>query len=264
MLWIYLSPHFDDVALSCGGMVWEQVQQGDAVAVWTICGGSPAPGQPYSAFAQHLHARWETGLEAVPVRQAEDIASCQVMGASWRHFPLADCIYRTSQDGQPLYPSEESLWGEISPEELPLIQSLAQTFRQDIPAQAQIVCPLSLGDHVDHKLVRAAAEQTAHQLFYYADYPYAIKPETQPRLAALLASSWERLPFTVSCTGLSAWQDAVAAHRSQISSFWSRLEEMRQALESYWQAQGEAVVLLSPPLNVPRDLKRRAGNAPPG
>lgn len=242
---VYLSPHFDDVALSCGGLVWEQVQRGDAVTVWTICGGNPAPDQPYSAFAQLLHERWNSGPEAVTVRRAEDIASCQTMGASWRHFPLTDCIYRTGLAGQHLYPSEESLWGALHEEDLPLIQALAQTMRQEIPADAQIVSPLTLGDHVDHKLVRAAAEQTGRHLVYYADYPYATKPESQVRLAALYAAGWEALPGAVSRAGLVAWQAAVAAHRSQISTFWKDLAEMAGAMEAYWQAQGEAVTLLA-------------------
>lgn len=248
MIWIYLSPHFDDIALSCGGLVWEQAQQGDAVAVWTICGGSPTPGVPYSAFVELLHARWNSGPEAVLVRQAEDIASCQAMGASWRHFPLADCIYRTGSARQPLYASEESLWGEISVEELPLIQALAQTFRQEIPAEVQVVCPLSLGDHVDHKLVRAAAEQTGQQLIYYADYPYIRKPEARQRLAELLSAGWQALPFAVSRAGLSAWHASVAAHRSQVRTFWPTREEMEQALESYWQAQQQGVALYTPPV----------------
>lgn len=246
MIWIYLSPHFDDIALSCGGLVWEQAQQGDAVAVWTICGGSPLPGQPFSPFAQLLHDRWNKGPEAVRVRQAEDIASCQAMGASWRHFPLADCIYRTGRAGQALYPSEESLWGAISVEELPLIQVLAEDLRQEIPAGAQVVCPLSLGDHVDHKLVRAAAEQSGRPLVYYADYPYVSKPEVQQCLAALYADGWQALHFNVSRGGLSAWQASVAAHHSQVSSFWSTSEEMKQAMESYWQAQQQGVDFLSP------------------
>ncbi len=243
-MWLYLSPHFDDIALSCGGLAWMQAQGGEQVAVWTICGGEPDPSQPYSAFAQLLHARWKSGPEAVKVRQAEDIASCQAMGASWRHFPLPDCIYRTGRGGQHLYPSEELLWGPLSEEEGPLVRSLAQVLREEVPSRAQVVCPLTLGDHVDHKLVRAAAEQSGRKPWYYADYPYAGKPEGQQRLAALLEAGWEALPFAVSRGGLAAWQAAVSAHRSQISTFWPTLEEMAHSMELYWHEQGDGVILL--------------------
>ena len=59
MEWIYFSPHLDDVALSCGGLAWEQSQSGSPVQVWTICAGDP-PARPLSAFAEELHERWET------------------------------------------------------------------------------------------------------------------------------------------------------------------------------------------------------------
>ena len=77
MHWIYLSPHFDDIALSCGGLVWHQVQAGDVVEIWTVCAAAPDPSQPFSPFAQSLHARWGTGPASVAARRAEDIASCQ-------------------------------------------------------------------------------------------------------------------------------------------------------------------------------------------
>jgi len=69
MNWIYLSPHLDDVALSVGGLLWEQSQAGEQVAVWTICAGDPPPGD-FAAFAQTLHARWGIGIEAAAARRA--------------------------------------------------------------------------------------------------------------------------------------------------------------------------------------------------
>ncbi len=39
--WIFLSPHLDDVALSCGGLVLDLAQQGFVVDNWTLMGGYP-------------------------------------------------------------------------------------------------------------------------------------------------------------------------------------------------------------------------------
>jgi len=41
MHWIYLSPHLDDAVLSCGGIIWQQVQSGHQVEIWTICAADP-------------------------------------------------------------------------------------------------------------------------------------------------------------------------------------------------------------------------------
>src|SRR5512147_1498099 len=108
MEWIYLSPHFDDVALSCGALVWEQATAGHTVNIWTVCAGDQPPG-PLSPFAKKLHQRWETGGDAVYLRRREDIQSCAQMGAAYRHFSIPDCIYRGSSE--PFYNSEEALFG---------------------------------------------------------------------------------------------------------------------------------------------------------
>ena len=72
MEWIYLSPHFDDIAYSCGGLVWEQVNSGQMVSIWTICAAYPPPG-PLSSFASILHERWGTGREAITRLSAKRI-----------------------------------------------------------------------------------------------------------------------------------------------------------------------------------------------
>lgn len=239
--WIYLSPHFDDIALSCGGLVWEQSRTDAQVEVWSICACAPPPGQPYSPFAESLHARWASGPAPVSVRQAEDIASCQAMGAQWQHFPLADCIYRTNRAGQHLYASEDALFGSLHPDEEELCSWLAEAFRRALPSQAQVVCPLTLGHHVDHQLVRRAAEQLSVPLLYYADYPYALQePQT---LAALRQSGWQARHFPVGQPGLTAWQAAVAAHATQISTFWPSQQAMQAAITAYWQAENCGVHL---------------------
>ena len=80
MTWIYLSPHLDDAAFSCGGLIWEQVKAGETVEVWTICAGEPPEGE-LPPFARSLHDRWGTGGQTVARRRAEDQAACEVLGA---------------------------------------------------------------------------------------------------------------------------------------------------------------------------------------
>ena len=232
MEWIYLSPHFDDIALSCGGLVWEQVKSGDQVSIWTICAGTPPPG-PFSSFAQSIHKRWETNQEPVSVRRAEDMLSSQQMGASPRYFSIPDAIYRRSPlDDSPLYTSEPELFGDLRLEENELVDTLAGELQKALPPDSELVCPLALGGHVDHRLVRRAARKLDLRMWYYADYPYigridesklSINPEMHQKV------------FPVSEAGLNVWVEAVAAHASQISTFWSDLDQVRDAIRSYWE-----------------------------
>jgi LmbE family N-acetylglucosaminyl deacetylase len=236
MSWLYLSPHLDDAALSCGGLIWDQAHSGDKVSLWTICAGDPPPG-PLSPFAKSVHARWETGREASAARRAEDIRSCAVLGAAFHHSSIPDCIYRRSQKtGEALYGSEEALFSPIDPQETPLIGKLARQISRVFKKGAEVVCPLALGGHIDHRLVRAAAEMAGCGLWYYLDYPYVLKEEIPSSL--LQTPGCEERLFPVSKEGLSAWAASVAEYASQISTFWPDLAAMRAAIEKYCLEQG--------------------------
>jgi LmbE family N-acetylglucosaminyl deacetylase len=86
--WIYLSPHFDDCAFSCGGLIWEQSSGGDNVQVWTICAGD-VPAGALSQYAEEHHQRWQTGREAVELRKMEDM---QAFGAVGNGIGLSQTI----------------------------------------------------------------------------------------------------------------------------------------------------------------------------
>jgi LmbE family N-acetylglucosaminyl deacetylase len=236
MDWIFLSPHFDDAALSCGGLIWSLGQQGSRVEVWTICAGD-MPSGPYSAFAEELHARWKTGAEAVALRRQEDRESCRRMGAALLWLDLPDCIYRTGPNGEYLYASREAIFGALHPLETRLVQDVAAQLALTLPPGVNVVAPLTLGNHVDHQLTRRAAGLAGlGSLYYYADYPYVAQDD--PDIAARLPQGAQAQHFELSEAALEAWAGAVAAHASQISSFWKDGAEMTAALQAYYARQG--------------------------
>jgi LmbE family N-acetylglucosaminyl deacetylase len=236
MRWVYLSPHFDDVVLSCGGLVWEQVQAGVPVEIWTICAGIPDPDVPLSPFALKLHDRWKTEQEAVFIRQQEDLAAGHRLGAVLRNWSLPDCIYRRLPDQSWLVNGEEDLWKPVHPQEMPIVEQLVEWMKNNLQPDDAVVSPLTLGNHVDHFLVRAAAERAGTSLWYYADYPYAVGSRAD--IAAKTGEGWTRVCQQVSRDALKAWQEAVACYVSQISTFWGGFEEMQAALETYWRSGG--------------------------
>jgi len=229
--WIYLSPHFDDVALSCGGLLWEQTQIAEMVSVWTVCAGEP-PLEDLSPFAKELHARWEVGQNAPAQRRNEDNRSCHRLGASIRYFSIPDCIYRRHPiTNEIMYPSEASLNGPLQPGDFQVIRTLQDEIRQSLPPNAILVCPLGLGHHVDHQLTRHAAEGLNHPLWYYADYPYVLRDNAQ--LELMEQEGWVSQVFPISVEGLAAWMDSISTHGSQISTFWESELAMRQAVTYY-------------------------------
>ena len=231
MRWIYLSPHLDDVVLSCGGLIREQTLSKINVEIWTICAGDPPIGE-LSPFASLQHSKWGTGLDASNLRRKEDVNACQKIGARYRHFPFLDCIYRQSKDGSWLYPSEESLFNELSMEDTPIIYALQTYLATILKSDDVLVIPLTIGNHVDHQMVRIAAEELERPLYYYPDAPYLFKyPEKYNELTKDLESHL----FNFSPRCLISWQDACEEYQSQLEVLFSSTDKMRSTLEKYYQ-----------------------------
>jgi LmbE family N-acetylglucosaminyl deacetylase len=235
MKWIYLSPHLDDAVLSCGGLIWEQVKSGLQVEIWTICAGFP-PLTALSPVAQALHDRWQSPAslrEAVSARRAEDILACRRLGASALHFDIPDCVYRRLPGGEPVVIEDQGMFAPIQPGETYLVDEAYSLLKSSLPADAQLVSPMTVGGHMDHLIVRAAAQRLGRPLLYYADYPYAAQHPLE--LAAAVAAFARDYALPVSLEGLQAWQDGVAAYQSQISTFWTGRAKLDAEVKAYWQ-----------------------------
>jgi LmbE family N-acetylglucosaminyl deacetylase len=230
MRWIYISPHFDDAVLSCGGLIFEQARQGIPVEIWTVCAGDAPPG-PLSRLAQDCHLKWGTqsAEETVALRREEDRAAAAIVGAETCHFSIPDCIYRRSPEGDLLY--TEDVFGARHSLEAGLDREIAAALAEELRPGDTLVCPLTVGGHLDHALTRDAVEQIGRPLRYYADIPYLLNhPEALEPAARGLAAD----RFPVPEDALAAWLDGVAAYKSQMKMLFEAEEKMREAIRRYW------------------------------
>lgn len=232
MRWVYLSPHFDDAVLSCGGLIWEQRQRGDPVAIWTIFAARPTG--PLSPFAQATHAMWgfAPGEDVLCARRAEDRRAARLLGAQVRHFPFLDCIYRLAPGGEPLYPTSVFVPPHPLDEDLP--DRIAARLSRSLTPQDRLVCPLGLGGHVDHLLTRRAAALLARPCWYYADFPYVLQ---EPERLAESVARLEGHSFPISEEGWRAWWRGIEAYASQLGSLFKGEGTLEQALQAYWSAE---------------------------
>jgi len=234
MRWIYLSPHFDDAVLSCGGMIWEQVRAGEMVENWTLCAGHPPRGD-LTDFAAHKHAEWQVTRKVVYERRKEDRDACLRVGADLRWWTLPDCIYRRLPNGEALIQKNDDLWLPVHPGEMRYIVRIRSWLRRNLREDDRLVIPFTLGNHVDHRLVRAAAEGLRRPIYYYPDFPYVARSGLwQPRGLP------EDQIYTraVSEPGLGAWQEAIAAYYSQVSDLFGSHDGMLIAVRDYWKRGG--------------------------
>lgn len=234
MRWIYISPHLDDAVLSAGGLIHEQTQAGVRVEIWTILSGIPDSGE-LSPFAQALHFGWGIAeiAELIRARRAEDKRACEIVGAAPLHFDYLDCIYRRGKNGEWLY---EGIYLPPHEDEADFPRRIAESVSARLAPDDQLVCPLGVGSHVDHVLVRRAMDLLGvRPVLYYAEVPYLFK--TPGELEAKTAGMKEKIQ-TVGEAGLRAWQEAIAAYESQIATLFESVERMRGQIRQYWSEKG--------------------------
>ena len=237
---VLLSPHFDDVVFSCGALVAQWARSGQRVAIVTICAGLP-PAGPLSAYASRLHQRWNpaglgTPAQLVAQRRAEDLRAADLLGAMAVHLTLPDCIYRVNPEGGWLYAGHAQIFGALHAVEHALVQQLAQQLVRisGVTADTHIWIPLALGNHVDHQLVRLAAQQSElpSKRGYYEDYPYA-EDAAAMQCITLPSSDFAARAMPVTAQDLDAKLAAISAYESQLSSFWVDGADMRQRVTDY-------------------------------
>ena len=232
---VYLSPHLDDAIYSCGGLIALQSAAGERVSVLTIFSGDP-PTELQSGLIDELHARWQAGEAPVETRREEDRKACDLLGAQAQHLSYPDAVYRADDLGAARYATPSSIFGSLHPEEQNLVRELASDLQMAIDPGSAIIAPLGIGGHVDHRLVRLAAEHLESALIYYADFPYihqfglASAPDLPipPVRTILEHQTWQ----------VERWAAAIATYRSQLSTFWLDQSGIRADLDDYLSAWG--------------------------
>jgi LmbE family N-acetylglucosaminyl deacetylase len=217
---LFLSPHLDDAALSCGGTIYSLARAGAAVTVLTLMAADPPDPPPDTPIVRDLHARWAAGALPAAVRRRAAARAAGVRGARARHAPLADCVYRAGPGGAPLYPDEASLWGAIHPDD-PAPAALPAL---DLPPAQTIYAPLGVGAHVDHLIARDWALALAGRgaaVVFYEDYPYARDPAALDRARAAFApGALTAQTRPLDAAAVRARLAAIASYDSQLSTFW--------------------------------------------
>ncbi len=235
---IYLSPHLDDAALSCGGQIFAATAVNQSVLIVTIMAGDPPVGAE-SEYIASLHDRWQLVTDAAAARRQEDENACRVLNADFAHWDVPDCIYRFHPvTGQPLYLSDDDIFGGIHPVESGLVEQIAAKLAL-LPAHNRLVAPLTVGNHVDHQLVRRAAERLGHErLFFYEEFPYVRQSGALEAVVPSDGAGWRSHVIPLRDVDLAARVEAVSAFGSQLSTFFNGRSDLEQQISRYVQRVG--------------------------
>jgi LmbE family N-acetylglucosaminyl deacetylase len=229
---VVLSPHLDDSALSCGGLIASLRGSRPVVVVNCFTEGGPLPTtRAARGFLKYLG--WTGTPEALFVaRRQEDDEALTGQGATVVNLGLTDALFRRRRCGRlataigavvpevvHLYPTFRFGIGRrwTAPSDRILQRDLADRLVELVAwlEPALVVGPLGVGRHVDHVIVRAATVAAADALpsvaaAFYSDMPYALTHAPDPAFM-----SNHRLVERVWPDGIADKVKLIAGYRTQ-------------------------------------------------
>ena len=243
---LFVAPHLDDAAMSCGAGIRRLADRGVDVVVVSVCTEDEPDGAELSRLAVRNHRSW--GLETRPFqsRRAEDECAMRALGVHYRHLGLKDAVYRRDPEGRFFY--QRSVIAAPDPSD-------AAAFLADLETRlgpmlracgdAWVFCPAGIGGHVDHVLVRRFVEGVCERarLVYYEEYPYLSREGVSQTAAGLVGPDASRLVVEPTPSEMRARGDAVACYRSQLRGlFPTNSERFAEVLSARLPAAGSLFV----------------------
>ncbi len=224
---LFLSPHLDDAAFSCGGTVALMVQLGWRVVIATAFTKSVSAPSGF-ALACQLDKGLSADVDYMALRRDEDEAFARVVGANevlWLDHPEAP--HRGYSSAPELFRGmgpNDNVWHDLVGD----LAALRDRLRPDIA-----FIPTGIGEHVDHLQVIRAVETVpdlGSLILQYRDMPYAIRTPASDADGDPLDSLLHAVD--VSST-LSTKLRGAACYTSQIAFQFGGLEQMERSLEHH-------------------------------
>lgn len=224
-LCLFISPHLDDAALSCGGYIRQLTLSGNRVVVATLITEDLPPGLPLTWLAHRNHQQWGAGDAPFAQRRQEDSRAMANLGAEHIHLGLLDAIYRKTRNGEPLYTNDIvniPVHAEDRIRFEPLVKEKLDALIQSLDSKPiRIFCPLALATHVDHVVVRDAVEAVTDPqcITYYEEFPYVTRPNvfSKWQLGPDRLKGWSSKVIELTEDEVSARVMAISFYGTQVS-----------------------------------------------
>jgi LmbE family N-acetylglucosaminyl deacetylase len=227
---VMLAPHLDDAALSCGALMLQAAER-THVTVVTFFTESGRPRHTLSACRYLQQVGAQNAQKLYEERRTEDRAALESVGVPYLHVGLTEALFRRRPN-----PGWRSLLAPVLPElthtypsyrlhitsgrvasadmstldyACGVIQRLADT------GPSIVLAPLAVGRHVDHVIVRSAAERSGARVVYYSDFPYNQRHQVDS--AFILRNQLIRTQWSLR---IEAKSELILAYKSQVHALF--------------------------------------------
>lgn len=245
---LFVSPHLDDVAFSCGATLAALAAASWRCVLATVFTRSVADARGFA-----LRCQTDKGLapeiDYMALRREEDAAFARRIGPiETRWLDLPEAPHRGYESPAALFAAPLAS-DAIVPRVAERLRGLAHELAPEL-----VFLPQALGEHVDHVLLVRAAVGLAppEAIVWYRDAPYAIRhPRAEPPCRAALDASGEPparlVEWAVDVDAhLATKLEACAAYGSQLGFQFGGERAMRDALAAFAFDEGRAAGLGRP------------------
>ncbi len=182
---VFISPHFDDAILSCGGLLSELSGKTDITIINVF---TKAHKKPYTLSARKFLKNSGNQSDAIllyDTRCTEDKNALSQLRVKIINLGLEDALFRRKK--------QSSLLGKLIPEVIHIYPTyrwhilkaisstdyapkiLKKILKKYSKKDVLFFAPSGIGNHADHQIIRRVSEELFDDLILYSDFPYNIR-----------------------------------------------------------------------------------------
>lgn len=182
----FISPHLDDAVLSVGGLL-SYLSQFTPTTVINVFTRAEEDHLTLSARAFIKQCGYSNVQALYSARRQEDTVVFKTLNVTVKDLRLTDALFRRKNmkvgilqkimqsvpELSAVYPTYRFhiTTGKISKNDRPTIERLRKALLT-IPQKAFVFCPVALGNHVDHIIVRDVCASLFTNAIFWSDFPY--------------------------------------------------------------------------------------------
>lgn len=187
---VFVSPHLDDAVLSAGGLI-DILSKKTKVIVVNVFTKSDDTKQTLSAKVFVKGLGYTKASELFKERIAEDKRALAMFGITpinlgyhdvlWRkkHSFVANTLGAIVPEFAHIYPTYRFhvAKGQIAQADKPTMTAISKELQAIVAKERAplIFCPIGIGNHVDHRIVREICKNAFSQVIFWSDFPYNVR-----------------------------------------------------------------------------------------
>lgn len=230
---LFISPHLDDVAFSCGGTLAKLALADWRTHLCTIFTASVANPTGF-ALACQMNKGLAADIDYMRLRRAEDEDFAAHVGARHvSHLAFKEAPHRGYGSAAQLFGGvfeSDGVWRAVAD----ALQNMVDEISPEL-----VFAPQGLGNHVDHlQTIRAVlALNTDARVLWYRDTPYALREPHAPP-SRLLPANLQEVSCDITST-LEVKIRAIEAYTTQLDFQFGGVPRMREMLKDFHETEAK-------------------------